>query len=92
MSFYDFSKLSPQELVAQYVLESQQGAGALPYNDYKIIDSWLEKARGDVSLVLLILSDNLPQLLETKTNNQLVSLRLLDKKVTKKIQEAHQKI
>ena len=65
MSFYDLSKLSSEELVAQFVLENSQSSASLAYGDYQIIDSWLEKAGGDADLVLVILSEHLPSYLES---------------------------
>ena len=89
MSFYDLSKLSKEELIAQFVLESCQSSGSLAYHDYQIIDFWLEKAHGDADLVLLILSECLPKYVESsKANRAFFSLRGLKSKLGKKISEA----
>lgn len=93
MSFYDLSKLSKEELIAQFVLESCQSSGSLAYHDYQIIDFWLEKAHGDVDLVLLILSENLPKYLDaSKSSRAFFSLRGLRDKLAKKISEACERL
>lgn len=63
MSFIDLDKLSPQDLILQYVLECRGSGHFLPYSDHEIIASWL-KATTDLDELLLVLSDVLPQFFE----------------------------
>ena len=57
MSFYDLSKLSNEELIAQFILEIK-GAGAfLSHSDYKIIDGWLKVSENDPDLILFLLNE-----------------------------------
>jgi len=93
MSFYDLSKLSDEEMVAQFILESRKAGPSLAYVDYQIIDSWLEKAQGDVDLVLLVLSENLPAYLESPRNKKgIFSLRGIAQKIDLRLENAKKKL
>lgn len=94
MSFYDLSKLSPEELIAQFVLESKNSGAFLSYNDYKIIEHWLEVSNHDADLVLFLLSEEFEkgqqELGSKKKYSQ--SLKILEKKISNKIIKAKTKI
>jgi len=55
----DLDKLSPNALVAQYVIECRGQGSFLQYDDYQIIDEWLSNSP-DVDFLLLVLSEHLP--------------------------------
>jgi hypothetical protein len=59
VSFLDLDRLSPADLVAQYVLECRGQGLFLPYTDHAVIGEWLAAA-GDPDELLLILADVLP--------------------------------
>ena len=59
MSYVDVEGLRPPELVAHYILACQGQDLFLPYQDYAVIDEWLQAAP-DVDALLLILAELLP--------------------------------
>ena len=59
MSLIDPSLLSPQDLVAQFIVECRGKGLMLPYQEYGLIDEWLALAE-DADALLLVLSDVLP--------------------------------
>lgn len=59
MSFLDFDKLAPADLIVQYVVECRGSGHFLPYIDYQVIDEWLNHSP-DTDQLLLILSETLP--------------------------------
>jgi hypothetical protein len=59
MTLMQLDSLSPQQLIAQYVIECRGQGLLLPYDEYEIIGQWLA-ASTSVDELLLILSDILP--------------------------------
>ena len=60
MTLIQLDQLTPQQLIAQYVIECRGKGLFLPYDEYEIIGSWLSLA-GSPDSLLLILSDLLPK-------------------------------
>ena len=88
MSIVDFSKISTKALVVQYVLDCSNAGFMLPYDDYEIIETWLQKTR-DVDELLLILSDLLPRYFERRVakGGRPGSLKGIHRAVLKKIKD-----
>lgn len=63
MSFIDLDKLSPEDLILQYVLSCRGQGHFLPYSDHQIITDWLA-ATANADELLLVLSDVLPPFFE----------------------------
>ena len=59
MTFLDLDKLTPEDLIVQYVLECRGSGHFLPYLDYGVVEDWV-KASADVDELLLVLSEVLP--------------------------------
>ncbi len=59
MTFLDLGQLSPENLVAQYVLDCRNSGLFLPYSDYGVIADWMRDVP-DVDDLLIILSEVLP--------------------------------
>ena len=59
MTLMQLDSLSPQQLIAQYVIECRGQGLLLPYDEYELIGQWLGAA-GSVDELLLVLSDILP--------------------------------
>ena len=73
MSYLDLDKLSPVDLIVQYVLECRGAGLFLPYQDYQVIEEWLAAA-SDADALLLVLADVLPPFFEPKTQSKPRSL------------------
>jgi hypothetical protein len=63
MSYLDLDKLSPVDLIVQYVLECRGAGLFLPYQDYQVIEEWLASSC-DADGLLLVLADVLPAFFE----------------------------
>jgi len=88
MSFVDLENLSPQELIAQYVLECRGQGHCLPYEDYEIIAHWL-KLVDDPDELLVALSEDLPKFFESHTRQaHPPPLKRVRKLVEKKLRSA----
>ena len=59
MSLLELDKLSPDNLIVQYVVECRGQGHFLRYEDYGLISNWL-KIAGDPDVLLLVLADILP--------------------------------
>ena len=82
MNLYDIKNLSKQETVSQFIAEYKNSNIFLSYLDYNLIDNWLDLAKQDVDLILLILSEALDQYYENpKNKNKSFSLKKIDKHV-----------
>jgi hypothetical protein len=60
MSYLDLEAMSPENLIAQYVLECRGQGLFLPYKDYQVVAEWLTAA-GDPDDLFLVLSEELPK-------------------------------
>lgn len=77
-----------RDLIAQYVLECRGRGVMLPYDDYRIIDRWVELFDSPDHL-LLILDEHLPSYFEKAQERSITpNLRGIDKTVTKKLHYA----
>lgn len=76
----------PAELIARFVLECKGQGQFLPYEDYSIINEWLNAAH-NVDELLLILDDVLPKFFSPDKKRIPHSLKGAYKKVLKKIKE-----
>jgi hypothetical protein len=56
--------LTPEELVARYIVETRGSGHFLAYEDHDIVKSWVNHAAGNTDKLLLILSDTLPKYFE----------------------------
>ena len=93
MSFYDLSKLSHEELIAQFILEMKGKGAFLSHGDYRIIDGWLKASENDPDLILLLLNEEFERIKEKKQFKALPrSLSFMKEKITKKILQAKTQI
>ncbi|MBC61257.1 MAG: hypothetical protein CMP11_02275 [Zetaproteobacteria bacterium] len=88
MSLVDIEKLSAEALVAQFILESKDKGLFLSYLDYDFIHLWLKEAGGDVDLVLLVLSEILPDYFKKREQKSTSPLKFIHTAVIKKIRQA----
>lgn len=88
MSIFDLDQLSKSETIAQYIIELREKGHMLPYDDYKIIKSWMDAIKHDDENLLIILSDILPLFYENrKSSGPPPSLKSINRKVLKNIHE-----
>lgn len=79
--------MDTRNLIAYYVLECRNQGHFLPYEDYEVIDIWLEEAK-DPEDLLLILSDILPNHLNKKGKfSRPPGLKPIKDKVLKRLKE-----
>jgi hypothetical protein len=84
----DFPEMNPREFIAQYVIEVRARGVLLPYNEYGLIERWLELAQHDVDKLLLLLSEILPTYFQPDAHNGRVKgLTGIDKKITQQLRE-----
>ncbi len=93
MSIMNIDALSPGELIAQYVIQCKSAGICLSYNEYQLIDTWLEAAGQDDELLLLILSEILPPYYERQGPfKRQSSLQFFHKSVMRKLAEVKARI
>jgi hypothetical protein len=85
MSVLDIDNMQGLDLITHYVLECRAKGHFLPYTDHEIITRWLAAA-GNSDQLLVILSDILPEFY-SKTPSRPRSLKLVNKKVLRRINE-----
>jgi len=88
VSIIDLDKLTPQALVAQFVIECRGQGTFLQYDDYQIIDEWVSSTP-DTDTLLLILSEVLPEyfLARNGVRAKARSLKAARKKVLSRIRK-----
>jgi hypothetical protein len=80
--------MSPREMIAQYVIEVRARGLLLPYNEYGLIERWLELAHNDVERLLLVLSEVLPDYYQPDINKgRAKGLMGVDKKIIQQLRE-----
>jgi hypothetical protein len=76
---------SAKECIAQFVVSIRQSGVFLPYDDYSIIDRWLNISP-DVDRIVTVLSELLPPYFDAKRQKGfLPGLQGISKKVEKKL-------
>lgn len=81
----DLDALSSSEMVAYFVLQCREQGVTLPYNDYRVIETWLETIGRDHDSLLLILADLLPAYYAKKKGRVKPSLKGIDRSVRSRI-------
>ena len=61
--------LTPEELIATFVIESKGSGHFLAYEDHDIVRNWVKTAKGDTDRLLLILSEIIPAYFNRPNNN-----------------------
>ncbi|MFW7378129.1 MAG: hypothetical protein ACOH5I_04930 [Oligoflexus sp.] len=90
MSLVDFDNIQDQHLIVQYVIECRKVGHFLPYDDYQIIQNWLQIC-DDPDRLLLVLEEHLPAYFaKHEKKPQLPNLRGIEKKVSKSL--LHQRL
>ena len=80
--------MSPREFIAHYVIEVRARGVLLPYNEYSLIERWLELAQNDVDRLLLVLSEILPGYYEPEVNTgRAKGLKGVDKMISQQLKE-----
>lgn len=83
----DFDNLTTNDLIAQFVLLCRGQGSILPYEDYPIINAWLEKAK-NADILLIALEEKLPEYYRKyKKGHHLPTLRGLQTSINKRIEE-----
>jgi len=79
------SEPSARECIAQYVVSIRQSGVFLPYDDYNVIDQWLNISQ-DVDRIVTVLSELLPPYFDAKRQKGfLPGLKGISRKVEKKL-------
>ena len=81
----NFGAFSPLEVLSLFVLKFRQRGLTLPTRDLITLKSWLLLVKNDENLLLVVLSDLLPQHFEKTSGSSCPPLCLLDKKVRGRI-------
>ena len=93
MSILELDKLSKEELIAQFIIESKETGFFLLYSDYDLISIWLKEAGDDPDMVLLVLSEILPDYIKKHKNRSgKLSLKGIHRRVLKAIVDAKKRI
>ena len=93
MSILELDNLSKEELIAQFIIESKEKGFFLLYSDYDLISMWLKEAGDDPDMVLLVLSEILPDYLERYNNRSgKFSLKGIHRRVIKALTDAKKRI
>lgn len=93
MSILELDNLSKEELIAQFIIESKEKGFFLLYSDYDLISVWLKEAGDDPDMVLLVLSEMLPDYIEKHKNRSgKLSLKGIHRRVLKAIVDAKKRI
>jgi hypothetical protein len=88
MSIIDLDRLSPPEVIAQYVIHCKPAGFFLSFAEYQLIDTWLSAIDDNDELLLLILSELLPRYYEQQSPlKRQSSLQFFHKSVMRKIAE-----
>jgi hypothetical protein len=84
----DLDRLSPAEVIAQYVIHCKAAGMCLSYSEYQVIDTWLDAADSNDELLLLVLSEILPPHYQKQGPfKRQSSLQFFHKSVMKKLAE-----
>jgi hypothetical protein len=80
MSVLDFSSMSKEDLIVNFIVEVSKQGPFVRYDDYKIITNWLQVMEQDVDQILFMLDE-----IFTDLNKSKVNLKYVDKIMQKKI-------
>lgn len=73
----NLEELTPEELIARYIIEVRGKGHFLAYEDHDILKNWVSLAGGSSDKLLLILSDILPSHFEKSKNARLAGINRL---------------
>jgi hypothetical protein len=89
MSLIDYDSLSAVAVLSHYIVESKGFGHFLAREDVSIIEKWLTLANGNAEFVILQLEGILNKKIERQkaTGVKLISLKSIDKRVSKRIED-----
>ncbi len=73
----NLDELSPEELVARFIIETKGRGHFLAYEDHDILKNWVKAAGSDTDRLLLILDDILPSYFQKSRSARLSGINKL---------------
>ena len=73
----NLDELTPEELIARFIIESKGRGHFLAYEDHDIVKNWVKAAESDTDRLLLILDDILPKYFKKSKAGRLAGVNKL---------------